>query len=123
MKNTFNYTYTALTDGERAEIEAIQKSYLAQPTSDKFQFLRALDAKAKRPAIIVAITVGVISVLIFGLGLCLCLEWQSYLLGIILGVVGMIGMGCAPIANKILLSWGKKKYGPKIIELSKELLK
>lgn len=106
--------------------EQLANEYAPKDTS-KVVALRKLDAKAKRPANIFTFTLGVISALIFGTGMCLTMgqigsgTTTSFVLGIIIGIVGMVGMGVNyPIYKRILES-GKKKYAFEIMELAKEI--
>ncbi len=106
--------------------EQIANEYASKDAS-KVVALRKLDAKAKLPANIFTYTLGIISALIFGTGMCLAMgeigsgTVGSLVLGIIIGIVGMIGM-CVnyPIYKRILES-GKKKYAFEIMELAKEI--
>lgn len=106
--------------------EQLANEYAPKDTS-KVVALRKLDAKAKRPANIFTYTLGVISALVFGTGMCLAMgqigsgTTGSFVLGIIIGIVGMVGMGVNyPIYKRILES-GKKKYAFEIMELAKEI--
>ncbi len=106
--------------------EQIANEYAPKDTS-KVVALRKLDAKAKRPAIIFTYSVGIISALIFGTGMCLAMgqigngTTGSFVLGIVVGILGMIGMGINyPIYKRILES-GKRKYAFEIMELAKEI--
>ena len=106
--------------------EQLANEYAPKDTSTVVA-LRKLDAKAKRPANIFTFTLGVISALIFGTGMCLTMgqigsgTTTSFVLGIIIGIVGMVGMGVNyPIYKRILES-GKKKYAFEIMELAKEI--
>lgn len=106
--------------------EQLANEYAPKDTS-KVVALRKLDAKAKRPANIFTYTLGVISALVFGTGMCLSMgqigsgTTASFVLGIIIGIVGMVGMGVNyPIYKRILES-GKKKYAFEIMELAKEI--
>lgn len=72
-------------------------------------------------------TALIISALIFGTGMCLAMgqigsgTTGSFVLGIIIGVLGMVGMGINyPIYKRILVN-GKKKYAFEIMELAKEI--
>lgn len=106
--------------------EQIANEY-APKDSSKVVALRKLDARAKLPANIFTYTLGIVSALIFGTGMCLAMgeigsgTVGSLVLGIIIGIVGMIGM-CVnyPIYKRILES-GKKKYAFEIMELAKEI--
>ena len=77
--------------------EQLANEYASKDTS-KVVALRKLDTKAKRPANIFTYTLGVISALVFGTGMCLAMgqigdgSADSFAVGIIIGVAGMIGM-------------------------------
>lgn len=106
--------------------EHIANEYAPKDTS-KVTALRKLDAKAKRPANIFTYTLGIVSALIFGTGMCLAMgeigsgTIGSLVLGIVIGVVGMIGMGVNYPIYKSILENGKKKYAFEIMELAKEI--
>ena len=105
--------------------ESIAKEY-APKDSSKILALRKLDKKAKLPATIFTYTWGIISALIFGTGMCLCMQvigsgTASMVIGIIVGIIGMIGCGVNyPIYKKMLES-GKNKYAYEIVELAREI--
>ena len=106
--------------------EQLANKYAPKDTS-KVVALRKLDAKAKLPAIIFTYTLGIISALIFGVGMCLAMGQigsgtiASFVIGIIIGIIGMIGMGVNYPIYKRILENGKKKYAFEIIELAKEI--
>ena len=106
--------------------EQLANEYAPKDTS-KVVALRKLDAKAKHPASIFTYTLGVISALVLGTGMCLAMgqigsgTTGSFVLGIVIGIIGMVGMGVNyPIYKRILES-GKKKYAFEIMELAKEI--
>lgn len=106
--------------------EQIANEYAPKDTS-KVIALRKLDAKAKLPANIFTYTLGTVSALIFGTGMCLAMGQigsgtvGSFVLGVIIGIIGMIGMGVNYPIYKRILQNGKKKYAFEIIELAKEI--
>ena len=106
--------------------EQLANEYAPKDTS-KVVALRKLDAKAKRPANIFTYTLGVISALVFGTGMCLTMgqigsgTTGSFVLGIIIGIIGMVGMGVNYPIYKRILENGKKKYAFEIMELAKEI--
>ena len=106
--------------------EQLANEYAPKDTS-KVAALRKLDAKAKRPASIFTYTLGVISALVLGVGMCLAMgqigsgSTVSFVLGIIIGVIGMVGMGVNYPIYKRILENGKKKYAFEIMELAKEI--
>ena len=81
-----------------------------------------LDKKVKSTAMALAISVGTIGLLIFGLGLTMVLEWEIYLWGILVGLIGAIPCALAMPLYLLSMKKGKKKYGERILELSSELL-
>ncbi len=106
--------------------EQLANEYAPKDTS-KVVALRKLDARAKRPANIFTYTLGVISALVFGTGMCLAMgqigsgTTGSFVLGIIIGVLGMVGMGINYPIYKRILENDKKKYAFEIMELAKEI--
>lgn len=106
--------------------EQIANEYAPKDTS-KVGALRKLDAKAKRPANIAAYTLGIISALIFGTGMCLTMGQigsagiASFAAGIVIGLVGMVGMGVNYPLYKKLLEQGKQKYAFEIMELARKI--
>ncbi|MCD8308585.1 MAG: hypothetical protein LUD19_01925 [Clostridia bacterium] len=119
----FNYSYSAPTENERKEIESIRRGYLPQEKSySKLERLRRLDKKVKTPATAVAVILGVVGVLVFGLGLTVVLKWALYVWGSIVAALGVVLMVAAYPAFNLILKRNKAKYGQEIIELSKELL-
>jgi hypothetical protein len=123
MSNKFSYSYSAPTEEERREIASIRKDYLVHQQGDsKLERLRKLDKKVKTSPVILSVCLGVVGILVFGLGLSLCLEWGIYVWGILLAAVGCVPMAFAYPAYKWLLAKNKAKYGGEIIRLSEELL-
>lgn len=106
--------------------EQLANEYAPKDTS-KVVALRKLDAKAKRPAMIFTYTLGVLAALVFGVGMCLAMgqigsgTTGSFVLGIAIGVVGMLGMGVNYPIYKKLLAQGKQKYAFEIMELAREI--
>lgn len=121
--NGFKYTYTAPTEEERLEINSIRKQYSAvEGKEGKIERLRELDSRVKTPAMAVSLSLGIGGCLLFGLGLAVILEWDLFILGVILCVVGAIPTGLAYPIHNIILKRNKKKYGGEILRLSEELL-
>ena len=106
--------------------EQLANEYAPKDTS-KVVALRKLDAKAKRPASIFTYTLGVISALVLGIGMCLAMgqigsgTTGSFVLGIVIGIIGIVGMGVNYPIYKHILESGKKKYAFEIMELAKEI--
>ena len=96
--------------------EAIANEYAPKETS-KVKALKRLDIKAKSPANIFAYTFGMcLSMQVLGDG-----STVSFVLGIIIGLVGIVGVSVNYPIYKKLLENGKKKYAFDIIELAKQI--
>ena len=106
--------------------EQLANEYAPKDTS-KVVALRKLDNRAKLPATVFTYTFGIVTALIFGTGMCLAMgqigsgTTGSFVLGIIIGVLGMIGMGVNYPIYKKLLRNGKQKYAFEIMELARQI--
>lgn len=105
--------------------EAIANEYSVKNAS-KVVALKKLDRKAKEPANIFAFTFGTISSLALGTGMCLSMKvigsgTAMFLLGIILGILGIGGVNVNYFIYKKLVEKGKMKYGSDIVRLAKEI--
>ncbi len=106
--------------------EHLANEYAPKDTS-KVVALRKLDARAKLPAAVFTYSFGIISALVLGVGMCLTMgqigsgTTGSFVFGIVIGIVGLIGMGINYPLYKKLLASGKKKYAFEIMELAKEI--
>jgi len=94
--------------------EAIANEYSVKRTS-KVVALKKLDRKAKEPANIFAFTFGVVASLVLGVGMCLSMKvigkgMAMFILGIILGVIGITGVSANYFIYKRILEKGKQKY-------------
>ncbi len=119
--NHFHYEYSAPTSEERKEIASIRKKYTPQEPT-KLDKLRSLDKKVRGLPTAVALTVGIVSCLVFGLGLAMVLQWSLLLGGISVAAVGVVGMLLAYPLHTWVHGRMKKKYGEEILALSNELL-
>ncbi|MCI7741544.1 MAG: dihydropteridine reductase [Clostridiales bacterium] len=106
--------------------EQLANEYAPKDTS-KVIALRKLDARAKLPATVFTYSFGIISALVLGTGMCLAMgqigsgTTGSFVLGIVIGMIGMIGMGVNYPVYRRILENGKKKYAFEIMELAKEI--
>lgn len=106
--------------------EQLANEYAPKDTS-KVVALRKLDARAKLPATIFTYTFGIIAALVTGVGMCFSMNvigsgtTTMFVLGVIVGIVGLAGMGINYPIYKKMLSKGKQKYAYEIIELAKEI--
>lgn len=116
---TFTYSYSAK---QQDEIEKIRKKYLPQ-TDDKMEQIRKLDSSVTKKGTAVSITVGIISALVMGVGMCCTMVWADrfFVLGIIVGIIGIAGVICAyPLYNHIVKK-DREKIAPQILKLTDEL--
>lgn len=106
--------------------EHIANEYAPKETS-KVIALRKLDAKAKLPATVLTYTLGIVSALVMGTGMCLSMKVigsgsnAMFVLGILLGVLGMFGAGVNYPIYRRVLEKSKKKYAYEIMQLAGEI--
>ena len=100
--------------------EHLANEYAPKDTS-KVIALKKLDAKAKLPASIFTYSFGMISALVLGVGMCLTMgqigngTTGSFVIGIVIGIIGMIGLGVNYPIYRRILEKGKKKYAFEIM--------
>jgi len=106
--------------------EAIANEYSIKNTS-KVVALKKLDSKVKILPTVLTYVMGTVSALILGVGMCLCMgvlgnnSTISFIIGIAVGVIGMIGVSVNyPIYKKFMAS-RKSKYAGDIIRLAEEI--
>jgi len=118
-KDSFNYTYSAK---EQKEIESIRKKYVPRE-EDKIETLRRLDREVTRRSTAWALTLGIVGTLTMGVGMCLVMVWEVFILGIL---TGLLGIAVATIAHPVYIRITKKereRIAPEIMRLTDELLK
>ena len=112
MGENFNYSYSA---ERQAEVEAIRKKYLPPgEQEDKLAQLRKLDASVGTPAMIAALGLGIVSALVFGVGMCCFLVWNQW-------IAGAVGMLFAPRLYSRMVRARREKIAPEILRLADEL--
>lgn len=105
--------------------EAIANEYAPKETS-KVKALKKLDRKAKSTANIFGYTFGVIMALVLGTGMCLSMgvlggSQPTFIAGIVIGIIGIVGVSINYPIYKKLLENGKQKYAADIMLLAKEI--
>lgn len=106
--------------------QQLANEYAPKDTS-KVVALKKLDRKAKLPATIFVYSFGIISALVLGVGMCLSMKVigngsnAMFVLGIIVGIVGLVGVSLNYPLYRKFLEKGKQKYAFEIIELAKEI--
>ncbi len=127
----FCYTYSAK---EQEEIKNIRKKYATPEASeDKMERLRRLDKSVTDKATAKALIVGIIGALIMGTGMSLVMtdlgevlgayQNAALYIGILVGIVGIVLVGCAyPVYNRVLKK-ERERIAPEILQLTEELMK
>lgn len=119
MEEKFNYEYSAK---QQQEVEKIREKYMPE-SRDKMKELIALDKSVSKKGRITAIVIGVISALILGVGMCLCMVWTEYMvIGIAVGAVGIAGLVAVyPVYSRVVKRM-RKKVAPQIMRLSDDIM-
>jgi len=113
-------------DTDKIYAEQLANEYAPKDTS-KVVALRKLDVRAKLPATIFTYTFGILASLVAGVGMCLSMKVigsgtaAMFVLGIMIGIIGLLGMGVNYPIYKKLLANGKQKYAFEIMQLAKEI--
>ncbi len=106
--------------------QQIANEYTPKDTSKVIR-LKKLDKKAKQGANIFAYSFGLLSALVFGVGMCLSMKiigngsTALTVFGIIVGIIGIALVSVNYPIYKKHLEKGKKKYAFEIVELAKEI--
>lgn len=118
---SFQYTYSAK---QKEEIKNIRQKYVPKE-ENKMEQLRRLDKSVTRPGTMAAIAIGVISTLLFGIGMSCTTVGSSQLFipGIVIGVFGIIGIAAAYPVYVGVTKKQRQKLAPEILRLSEELMK
>lgn len=116
---TFRYTYSAK---QQDEVKKIRQKYAPQEES-KIDQLRKLDKLAEKPGSIASIILGTVSTLVMGVGMCCTMVWtQLFVLGIVIGVIGIAGIALAYPLFQHQTKKQREKLAPQILRLTEELL-
>lgn len=106
--------------------EQLANEYAPKDTS-KVIALRKLDARAKLPATIFTYTLGIVTALVAGVGMCLSMNvigsgtTTMFVLGVVIGFIGLAGMGINYPIYKKMMAKGKQKYASDIMQLAREI--
>lgn len=115
----FEYTYSA---ERQQEVEKIREKYLPKK-EDKLERLKKLDRSAEVPGTVAALALGMLGALLFGVGMCCVLLWAEsfFVLGIIVGILGILVLAPAYPLYKRMTKRGREKVAEEILALSAEL--
>ena len=118
-QEAFQYTYSAQ---QQKEIKKIQEKYLPQE-ENKMEQLRKLDKSVEKPGTIWSILCGSVGTLLFGIGMTCTMVWTAYfVLGIIIGVIGILLIIVAYPLYSYRTKKQREKMAPEILKLSEELM-
>lgn len=119
---TFNYSYSAR---EQEEIRRIREKYQSpEERETKMEKLRRLDEGVTRKATTWSLSIGILSALIMGTGMSLCMVFQGiwFIPGIIIGCVGLVGVCMAYPVYLRVLHRERERIAPEILALTEELM-
>jgi len=116
---SFTYSYSAK---EQAEIQKIRNRYIPREESS-IERLRRLDRSTVRKGMIASLTLGIIGALMLGTGMSLCMVWEIFLPGILIGISGILLSAFAYPVYNLMIKREREKIAPEIIRLTDELLK
>lgn len=117
---TFHYSYCAQ---QQEEVRKIREKYLPREVT-KLEQLRQLDQSVTRRGTLVSCSLGTLSALVLGVGMCCTMVWQELLFvpGILIGCIGIAGvMLMYPLYTRITDS-ERRRIAPEILRLTGEIL-
>ncbi|MBD5104055.1 MAG: hypothetical protein HDT47_04225 [Ruminococcaceae bacterium] len=120
----FKYSYSAAEQEELKRIRSKYEEKEADSRESKMEYLRKLDKSAAKKGTTAAVVVGIIGALLLGVGMCCTMVWADdlFVIGII---VGVIGIGAAALAYPLydrIAKKERKKIAPEIKKLTDELM-
>lgn len=119
-KDKFEYTYSA---PQNDEVKKIREKYLPKGES-KMDQLRRLDESTTKKGLACSLTLGIISSLILGIGMCCTMLWDGILFipGVIIGSIGIVGIALAYPLNISITKKERERLAPEILKLTTELM-
>lgn len=121
MENTtFTYQYSA---AQNTEVEKIRSKYLPREIS-KMETLRRLDFKARIAGQLQSLTIGIIGILVFGIGMCFGLDvfGGADWLTVLFCALGAAIMAPAYPLYKHISKKTREELAPEILRLSEEII-
>lgn len=119
---SFDYTYSA---PEQDEVRRIRDKYLPpEEHQNKLERLRSLDASVTKKGSVWSLILGILSTLVMGAGMSMCMVWPDTLLipGIAVGIAGMAGVALAYPVYAAITRKERERLAPEILRLTEELL-
>lgn len=120
QEHSFEYTYSA---PQQEEVRKIREKYLVKEPC-KLDQLRALDAGVTRRGTAVSVTLGVLSSLLLGIGMCCSMVWAGSLFfpGIVIGCIGILGVCLVHPLYTRITNKERQRVAPEILRLTEELM-
>ena len=120
-KESFVYSYSA---ARQEEVQRIRSRYMPAE-EDKMETLRRLDASVTKKGTAVSLVLGLVSALVLGSGMSCCMVWggELFVVGIVFGLVGIVGIALAYPVYKRITEKERERIAPEIIRLTDELMK
>ena len=120
MENKYEYTYSAT---KNTELERIRKKYTPQTSAEsKMEQIKKLDSSVEKEALAWALGTGIPGSLVLGIGMCCTMVWTDlFILGMIIGIIGIALCCCAYPVYKSMLRKKREKIAPQILKLTNEL--
>ena len=115
----FQYIYSA---AQSREAQLIRDKYFPRKET-ALEELKRLDRAVDNAGMIPALTLGIASCLMFGLGMCFALGAlpKSMVLGVLFGILGAAGMLFAYPVYRRCIRTAKETHRPRILELAAQL--
>ena len=111
---------------DKIYVESVINEYSKKDTKKEVT-LKDIDRKVKLPPKIFCYALGIVSILLFGLGMCLAMHViedgyiERRLLGFLFFLIGTIFMLVNSTIYKSMLNHRKKKYSKEILELESNI--
>lgn len=119
---SFQYSYSAR---EQEEIRRIRERYQTpEERETKMDRLRRLDQSVGRKATVWSLVVGIISALVLGTGMSMCMVFMGiwFIPGIAIGCIGLVGMCVTYPLYLRILQKERERIAPEILALTEELM-
>lgn len=117
---SFSLTYSA---AQQQELQKIREKYLPKVETPMEQ-LRRLDESVTKRGSMMAMTNGILSSLILGIGMSCCMVWggTAFVPGIAVGLIGILGVCLSyPIYTHVTKK-ERERIAPEILRLTESLM-
>ncbi|WP_367924543.1 hypothetical protein [uncultured Ruthenibacterium sp.] len=117
---TFQYCYSAK---RQIELQKIREKYLPSK-EDPMSRVRELDRSVARRGSLMGLSTGFVGTLFLGIGMSCTMVWADtlFVLGLVVGLLGIVGVILAYPVSRIAAEKQRKKITPEILRLTQELM-